>query len=54
MKRTRLREPCPKYWRRLYTHKRRRASKRMAIAEVMKGNLDALFPLDKMPYIYFW
>jgi len=44
----------PKFWRKLYKHKKRRASQRTALHHVMRGDLDTLFPLDKKPWIYYW
>lgn len=44
----------PKWWRKAFKHRPQRAATREAIGLVMKGNEDALFPLDKKPWIYYW
>jgi len=44
----------PRYWRRYYKHKKRRAAAREAQGKVMKGDMEQLWPLDKKPWIYYW
>jgi hypothetical protein len=44
----------PKAWRRLMKHKKRRVSCRQAAYEVMKGNTEVLWPLNRKPHIYYW
>lgn len=44
----------PKLWRKLQKHKKRRTSCRKCQHEVMTGNEDILWPLDKKPWIYYY
>ena len=44
----------PKWWRSMMKHRKRRASVRKACTQVMQGDQDASFPLDKKPWIYYW
>lgn len=44
----------PKWWRKLAKHKKRRSALRQALHQVKVGNEEALFPLDKKPWIYYW
>ena len=44
----------PKEWRRYYKHKKRRASCKECEHQILIGNLDILWPLDKKPWIYYW
>jgi hypothetical protein len=44
----------PKWWRRLQKHKKRRQAVKQCTHQVMTGNTDVLWPLDKKPWIYYW
>ena len=44
----------PKWWRNMTKHRRQRAWKRKALHDVMSGDEEALFPLDKRPWEYYW
>ena len=46
----------PKYWRRLYKHKKRRAEWRHKQAQIKNGaDLDNMvYPKDRQPWIYYW
>lgn len=60
MSRTTRKEPFkwyskePKWWRKLYKHRKRRQAVSQANYEVMAGNEEAEYPLDKKPWIYYW
>lgn len=44
----------PKWHRRIYKHKKRRAECRILCDKVMKGEEEQIWPLDKKPWIYYW
>ena len=44
----------PKEWRKYKKHRVRRREVANKLNEVMRGNEDVIFPLDKKPWIYYW
>lgn len=47
----------PKWWRKLYKHRKRRQAARKASHACMKdfdNGLEVMWHLDKKPWIYYW
>ena len=47
----------PKWWRKIYKHRKRRAEWKALREKIKTGHLDpdnTVYPLDKKPWIYYW
>jgi hypothetical protein len=46
----------PKWWRRYFKHRKRRAQTRNKCRQIMKGHdpENMVWPRDKQPWIYYW
>lgn len=45
----------PKWWRKLYKHKKRRIKTKQLLNKQLKDVKEELvYPLDKKPWIYYW
>ena len=44
----------PKWHRKMFKHRPRRRAVLKCQYEVMRGNLDVLWPLDTRPWVYYW
>jgi hypothetical protein len=46
----------PKWWRKIYKHRKRRAEWKSLRERIMQGaDLDSVvYPLDSRPWIYYW
>ena len=44
----------PKWHRTMHKHKKQRGAARKSEHNVMRGEEEALFPLDRKPWIYYW
>ena len=44
----------PKWWRKIYKHRKRRLSQKLLLRKVEKGELEQIWPLDSKPRIWYW
>lgn len=44
----------PKYWRKMFKHKKQRAGARRCEKKVMQGYEGVIWPHNKKPWIYYW